>query len=47
MSTTAQRVIVITGAASGIGYATAEMFRDAGDIVFGLDIHSTVPEGVT
>lgn len=45
--TSGQRVIVITGAASGIGYATAEMFRDAGDIVFGLDIHRTVPEGVT
>ena len=41
------RVVVITGAASGIGYATAELFRDAGDIVFGLDIHSTVPDGVT
>lgn len=47
MSTTEQRVIVITGAASGIGYATAEMFRDAGDIVFGLDVQPTVPEGVT
>lgn len=42
-----QRVIVITGAASGIGYATAELFRDAGDIVFGLDINPTVPDGVT
>lgn len=42
-----QRVIVITGAASGIGYATAELFRDLGDIVFGLDIAPTVPEGVT
>lgn len=43
----AQRVIVITGAASGIGHATAELFRDSGDIVFGLDIHPTVPDGVT
>ncbi len=44
---TSPRVVVITGAASGIGYATAELFRDAGDTVFGLDIHDTVPEGVT
>ena len=42
-----QRVVVITGAASGIGYATAELFRDAGDLVYGLDIADTVPEGVT
>ena len=41
-----QRVVVITGAASGIGFATAELFRDAGDRVFGLDIAPTVPEGV-
>jgi NAD(P)-dependent dehydrogenase (short-subunit alcohol dehydrogenase family) len=41
-----QRVVVITGAASGIGYATAELFRDAGDLVFGLDLAATVPEGV-
>lgn len=41
-----QRVVVITGAASGIGFATAELFRDAGDLVFGLDIADTVPEGV-
>lgn len=45
-STPSQRIVVITGAASGIGYATAELFRDAGDVVFGLDIHPTVPEGV-
>jgi NAD(P)-dependent dehydrogenase (short-subunit alcohol dehydrogenase family) len=43
----APRVVVVTGAASGIGFATAELFRDAGDIVFGLDIQSTTPEGVT
>ncbi|MCW2765008.1 MAG: short-chain dehydrogenase/reductase [Nocardioides sp.] len=42
-----QRVVVITGAASGIGYATAELFRDAGDLVFGLDIQAKTPEGVT
>ena len=47
MTESSQRVVVITGAASGIGYATAELFRDAGDIVFGLDINATVPEGVT
>jgi NAD(P)-dependent dehydrogenase (short-subunit alcohol dehydrogenase family) len=42
-----QRIVVITGAASGIGYATAELFRDAGDLVYGLDIAPTVPDGVT
>lgn len=41
-----QRVVVITGAASGIGFATAELFRDAGDLVYGLDIAPTVPDGV-
>lgn len=44
---TEPRVVVLTGAASGIGHATAELFRDAGDIVFGLDIAPTVPDGVT
>ena len=42
-----QRVVVLTGAASGIGFATAALFRDAGDRVYGLDIVDTVPEGVT
>ena len=42
-----QRVVVITGAASGIGHATAELFRDLGDLVYGLDIAPTVPDGVT
>ena len=42
-----QRVVVLTGAASGIGFATAELFRDLGDLVYGLDIAGTVPEGVT
>jgi len=41
------RVVVITGAASGIGFATAELFRDLGDKVYGLDIRATAPEGVT
>jgi NAD(P)-dependent dehydrogenase (short-subunit alcohol dehydrogenase family) len=47
MNEPGNRVVVITGAASGIGYATAELFRDLGDTVFGLDINDTVPEGVT
>src|SRR4051812_28884253 len=37
----------MTGAASGIGHATAALFRDLGDTVFGLDIKPTVPDGVT
>ena len=41
------RIVVITGAASGIGFATAELFRDLGDTVYGLDISPTVPEAVT
>lgn len=41
-----ERVVVVTGAASGIGYATASRFRDLGDTVFGLDIAPTVPDGV-
>jgi len=41
------RVVVVTGAASGIGFATAELFRDAGATVFGLDVAPTVPDGVT
>ncbi len=44
---TEPRIVVITGAASGIGFATAELFRDLGDTVYGLDIVPTVPEGVT
>jgi NAD(P)-dependent dehydrogenase (short-subunit alcohol dehydrogenase family) len=41
------RTVVITGAASGIGHATAELFRDRGDHVFGLDVADTVPSGTT
>jgi meso-butanediol dehydrogenase/(S,S)-butanediol dehydrogenase/diacetyl reductase len=44
---TEPRIVVITGAASGIGHATAELFRDLGDTVYGLDISPTVPDGVT
>jgi NAD(P)-dependent dehydrogenase (short-subunit alcohol dehydrogenase family) len=43
----APRVVVLTGAASGIGFATAELFRDLGDTVYGLDLVPTVPDGVT
>lgn len=43
----APRVVVLTGAASGIGFATAELFRDRGDTVYGLDVAPTVPDGVT
>jgi NAD(P)-dependent dehydrogenase (short-subunit alcohol dehydrogenase family) len=41
------RIVVVTGAASGIGHATAALFRDQGDTVFGLDIKPTVPDDVT
>ncbi len=41
------RVVVVTGAASGIGHATATLFAEAGDTVYGLDIAPTVPDGVT
>src|SRR4051794_1707705 len=41
------RVVVVTGAASGIGHATAAMFVEMGETVFGLDIAPTVPDGVT
>ena len=42
---TEPRIVVITGAASGIGFATAELFRDLGDTVYGLDIQPTRPRG--
>jgi meso-butanediol dehydrogenase/(S,S)-butanediol dehydrogenase/diacetyl reductase len=47
MNQPGSRVVVVTGAASGIGHATAALFRDLGDIVYGLDIRPTVPDGVT
>jgi len=40
------RVVVLTGAASGIGFATAQRFAAAGDTVIGLDVADTVPDGV-
>lgn len=40
------RVVVVTGAASGIGHATAALFAKQGDTVVGLDVNDTVPEGV-
>lgn len=39
-----KRVVVITGASSGIGLATARRFVDAGDTVFNLDISPPVAE---
>ena len=33
------RTVVITGSASGIGLATAEILRDRGDRVIGVDLH--------
>jgi NAD(P)-dependent dehydrogenase (short-subunit alcohol dehydrogenase family) len=38
------RIIVVTGAASGMGKATADLLRKTGDKVIGLDINKT--EGV-
>jgi 2-keto-3-deoxy-L-fuconate dehydrogenase len=35
---TSPRVIVVTGAAGGIGTALVEVFEDSGDVVVGLDI---------
>ena len=38
---------MVTGAASGIGHATAAMFHEMGETVYGLDIAPSVPDGVT
>ena len=34
----AQRVVIVTGSAGGIGSATADRFRTNGDVVIGLDL---------
>jgi meso-butanediol dehydrogenase/(S,S)-butanediol dehydrogenase/diacetyl reductase len=41
------RVVLVTGAASGIGRATAERFLADGDTVAALDLHPSVPDGAT
>jgi NAD(P)-dependent dehydrogenase (short-subunit alcohol dehydrogenase family) len=44
---TEPRIVVVTGAASGIGYATCELFLEDGATVYGLDVKAGVPDGVT
>lgn len=39
------RVVIVTGAASGIGHATARRFLEAGETVVALDVADTVPDG--
>lgn len=46
LDSTSPRVVVVTGAASGIGHAAATRFAALGDTVFGLDLADTVPDGV-
>ncbi len=41
------RVVVITGAGSGIGLATAELFAKKGDVVYGLCRTPFAKEGIT
>jgi nucleoside-diphosphate-sugar epimerase len=36
-----ERTYVVTGAASGIGAATSQMLKSAGNKVVGVDIHNT------
>jgi 3-oxoacyl-[acyl-carrier protein] reductase len=38
------RVVVISGASSGIGQATAQRFADAGDRVYNLDVRAPEPD---
>lgn len=41
-----KRVVIITGASSGIGLAAAELFHSRGDIVYGLSRRSCPVDGV-
>jgi meso-butanediol dehydrogenase / (S,S)-butanediol dehydrogenase / diacetyl reductase len=41
-----ERVVVVTGAGSGIGHATAALFHGLGDTVHALDIAGSAPDGV-
>ncbi len=41
------RTVVVTGAASGIGFHTAQLFAAEGARVFGGDLSDSVPAGVT
>lgn len=41
------RVVVVTGAASGMGRASAKLFRDDGDIVIGVDLEDSGSGGIT
>ena len=40
------KIIVVTGAASGIGAAVSELVRDAGDVVIGVDINAPAADSV-